>query len=318
MKNIYSPIIKKLVEHIGSKATTEIGQAKAALRHPDSFRFFSAEKHKLPQPWILDRLPVGADIQLDNSILYGYHFVSVSNSQVASRAAEVIGKCGQKSNYGIGSPRIYGPAYQRRWDTIRYRGSYKGYTGSYLNQDYQSCVGISKSGKSAVVIQECKLIRRIIAPKGMMFRKDENGILLRRLSDQMDYHPNSTEWLAKNFATVVRQQMATNWRKRQEAKQATRKLAKDRAEQTRIRTIYERELNTTMVRVEDSRRAGNCVAGTLAFAERKLGLSREEVVAGSYLLAVPAPKLLRVANGDQTRVESAIWAAWQRETTVSI
>lgn len=72
------------------------------------------------------------------------------------------------------------------------------------------------------------------------------------------------------------------------------------------------------VTLEDSRRAGNCVEGSLAFAERKLGMSREEIVVAGHLFSVPANRLIAVANGDLPRIEAAIKIAWLRETTVSI
>jgi hypothetical protein len=66
----------------------------------------------------------------------------------------------------------------------------------------------------------------------------------------MDYHPEDADWTAKDFATRVRKAMAANWAKRREAKRAAKQAALD-----------------------DSRRAGNCVEGSLAFAERKLHFS---------------------------------------------
>ncbi|MDE2020512.1 MAG: hypothetical protein KGJ13_09275 [Patescibacteria group bacterium] len=69
--------------------------------------------------------------------------------------------------------------------------------------------------------------------------------------------------------------------------------------------------------LEDSRRAGNCVEGTLAWCERTLGLTRQEILDGGYLFSLPAAQIL-AANGGQPGVERAVKAAWVRETTVSI
>jgi hypothetical protein len=142
-----------------------------------------------------------------------------------------------------------------------------------LYWDYQSCVGMSRVGRSAVVILECKLVRRIVAPAGLVFTHDANGILLRRVSDGMDYHPEDADWTAKDFATRVRKAMAANWAKRREAKRAAKQAALDAAEAARVAAIRECELATTRVTLDDSRRAGNCVEGSLAFAERKLHFS---------------------------------------------
>ena len=84
------------------------------------------------------------------------------------------------------------------------------------------------------------------------------------------------------------------------------------------RKVFLRELHNVRVTLEDSRRAGNCIEGSLTFAERKLGIPRAEILGASYLFSVPAKRLLAVANGDRKRVEAAIQIAWQRETMVSI
>lgn len=68
----------------------------------------------------------------------------------------------------------------------------------------------------------------------------------------------------------------------------------------------------------DSRSAGNCVEGSLAFAERKLGIPRAEILSAGYLFSVPADRLLRVANGNTAQAEAAARDAWMRETTVCI
>jgi hypothetical protein len=100
---------------------------------------------------------------------------------------------------------------------------------------------------------------------------------------------------------------------------ARRDREKERvAAEAALAEVYQRGIATTRVTLLDSRLAGNCVEGSLAFAERKLGLSREDVIAAGYLLAVPASRLLAVANGDRTAVDRAIRMAWMRETTVSI
>ena len=113
----------------------------------------------------------------------------------------------------------------------------------------------------------------VVAPAGLVFTHDANGILLRRVSGGMDYHPEDADWTAKDFATRVRKAMAANWAKRREAKRAAKQAALDAAEAARVAAIRECELATTRVTLDDSRRAGNCVEGSLAFAERKLHFS---------------------------------------------
>ena len=77
----------------------------------------------------------------------------------------------------------------------------------------------------------------------------------------------------------------------------------------------EAEVEKSVVLLEDSRRAGNCVEGSLQFAERRLGLPREAVLAGQWFVSVPGCRLL--ATGDR-RAEMAVRAAFQRETTIAI
>lgn len=156
------------------------------------------------------------------------------------------------------------------------------------------------------------------APAGMHFAVDDNGVYLVRLSDGMDYHPTAQDWTAKDFATRVRRAMAENYKRRQAAKNAEKIAAKNSKEAARLEKIYRRDLATTCVTLSDSRRAGNCVEGTLRFAELKLKVSREEVLSAAHLFTVPATKLLAVANGDMQRVEAAVKIAWSRETLVSI
>lgn len=153
--------------------------------------------------------------------------------------------------------------------------------------------------------------RAIKAPKGCKFERDDNGPLVRRLSDGLDYHPTTSELKAPNFAARIRAGLAATFTARAEA----RKMAKN---QEREAKIFAREIKSTRVTLSDSRRAGNCVEGTLAFAERKLGVSRVDILAAGYLFSVPAPKLLAVANGDKSRVDAAVRIAWNRETTVCI
>jgi hypothetical protein len=146
----------------------------------------------------------------------------------------------------------------------------------------------------------------------MHFKWQPNiGIAVIRDSDGMDYHPTKDDFRASNFATRVRKSMSANYRNRIEARKAAKIAASQRA-------MFERQSATTRVTLHDSRVAGNCIEGTLSFAERKLGLTREEVLRAGHLFSVPASQLLRVANGDAERVEAAIKVAWMRETMVQI
>lgn len=157
-----------------------------------------------------------------------------------------------------------------------------------------------------------------IAPKGCFFRMDYKGIAVIRTSDGMDYHPSANDFRAPNFATVVREGMAENFKRRAAQRKVEKQAARTAKEKAAREKMIARDLRNTRVTLDDSRKVGNCVEGTLAFCERKLGLSREEILSGGYMLTVSADRLAARANGDIERVNAAIYRAWIRETTVCI
>lgn len=315
---IYTEIEDRALEAIGSKAIYRRGRAKALLKNKEAFRKASRLPSKPYQRIILDRLKVGDSVLLDRDMrrFEGYTFSKLISESCKSDAAKAIGECGQKSNYFTGSPKIFGDPYQKRWELIHYKGRFKGRTGHTLYQDYQSCVGRSRSGRSAIVIQRCKLVRRLIAPSGMRFTHDSNGLFLQRQSDKMDFHVNESILLAKDFATQIRRGMAKNYAARMAQRKAAKIAAKDQAESARVEKIKAREIATVRVTLEDSRRAGNCVEGSLAYCELKLSIPRQEIIDNGYLFSVPAGRLLKV-NGEPGVVR-AVNCAWLRETTVAI
>lgn len=150
----------------------------------------------------------------------------------------------------------------------------------------------------------------VTMPEGYRWAADHNGIHIVRISDGMDYHPTTKELAACKPARLIASLEENSERRRQQ------KESEDRAERDRF--YFERDLPTVRVTLADSRAAGNCVEGSLAFAERKLHIPREEILAGGHLFSVPAQRLLAAANGDKPRVEAAVRRAWMRETAVSI
>lgn len=128
----------------------------------------------------------------------------------------------------------------------------------------------------------------VTLPEGYVWGSDANG--LRALHGPDDYHPTAAELLGKNAAAKI-------------------VAAIDERVATRKRMAAEREAEAAEVAgvfvcVADSRRAGNCVAGTISFAQRHgLNPSRH----------YSAPELLALANGDTGRVRLAIKAACIRD-----
>jgi hypothetical protein len=150
----------------------------------------------------------------------------------------------------------------------------------------------------------------VLLPEGFRWAADHNGVHILRASDGMDYHPTTKEITKGNVAQMIRT-LENNAELRQKQRDS-----EDRAERDRF--YFDRDFPTVRVTLADSRAAGNCVEGTLAFAERKLHIPREEILAGGHLFSVPAPRLLAAADGDKPRVEAAIHRAWMRETAVCI
>lgn len=211
----------------------------------------------------------------------------------------------RKKNLYYGSPTSK-DTNTERWEKIHYKGAYKGWTGSEVFADYSSFFRVTsrwvqrRAGKTRG--------KYVFAPAGMKFAIDSNGVFLRRLSDGMDYHPTLEDFAAKDFAKRVKAQMAQNWKARQAQKSKE-------MEATRLKAIFDSEVQSCLVSLYDSRLAGNCVEGSLAFAERRLKMDRSDILACPWLVTAPASKLL--ATGED-RPRAACVAAWNRETLVSI
>ncbi len=151
--------------------------------------------------------------------------------------------------------------------------------------------------------------RVLRAPSGMRWAI-RNGLCLVRRSDGMDYHPMAAD-LPSQFVARVRRMMAANYTARLNAKREAKRAEKWEKQ-------FQRDLATTRVTLHDSRKAGNCIEGSLRFAERKLGIDRAAILAAGHLFSVPAKRLLAVASGQAEQAMRAVRAAWSRETTVSI
>jgi hypothetical protein len=295
----------------GSKSTTARGAARWLLAHgPVSRRMLAP--CTAPQFLAHRTLDAGCvgDVVPGADKIHDYRRVSFVDPATAAFSLDFWGaKNPRKKNIYTGKPKLSGPAMQERWETIRYKGRYKGYTGSELHCDYQSCIAVSRSGRSAVWILGGKINRRWIAPVGMKFEIDNNPSLqLIRLSDGMDYHPTGEDLRSKNWIARCRAAMAKNYT----ARMAAKKLARENA---RFEKIKAREIGSVRVTLQDSRRAGNCVEGSIRFAERRLGMTRDQVLAGDYLLTVQAEKLLA---SNEPRAKAAVEIAWSRETMVQI
>ncbi|MDE2100117.1 MAG: hypothetical protein KGL39_22875 [Patescibacteria group bacterium] len=180
----------------------------------------------------------------------------------------------------------------------------------YIHYEYSPTLtsfGVILRGGSGFAGRVSRQGFNLSAPKDFIFAGDSLGAKIQSRDGKRDYHFNSDE-IFDGMGAIMRRARA-NWKAQAEA-------AKAKKESARIEKIKARELKSVRVTLGDSRRAGNCVEGSLRYAETRLGISRQQILDGDYLFSVSAENLLRV-NGDE-RVHRAVNVAWQRETLVSI
>ena len=247
--------------------------------------------------------------------VYPRQTTAIMDFDLASRASSAARHAnGRISNWEYPRPSIF-PRAIGEYDSIdngRYSSRCK-YTHWTYSPRYTSFGIITLGGRVMLYRRGFtgSLKSRILpAPSGMLWTID-NGLCLVRQSDKMDYHPTCEDLQSPRFASVVREAMARNYAARLAAKQEAKR-------QARFEARFQRDLATTRVTLHDSRRAGNCIEGSLQFAERKLGLDRGSILAAGHLFTVPAKTLLRIANGKTEQAMRAVRAAWSRETTVCI
>ena len=315
--SMINPLLKKrirlLAEKHNSKATTLSGQIK----------FRTKKKIKLAKSWPnakiidcklhiqLDSAKSGDEIEIKKGS--GYKLVAldfgfVSGKEKQDRLDEARRRNPRKKNIGCGSAKIYAENAVDREEEFRYKGKFSGYKGSYIYADYQSCAAISPSGITCCVIVGSSFVKRIKVPAGTRFAKDNLGIHVVRASDKMDFHFLPKILLDKDFCAQIRRGLVEKFKSNQKAKKAAKA-------DTQFEKTFQRQIRSTYVSLEDSRRAGNCVEGSIAFAQRKFGSSREDIVGGQWLYTVPA---VRVMATQDPRAVRAVRCAWQRETTISI
>lgn len=161
-----------------------------------------------------------------------------------------------------------------------------------LVQSYATCQDF---GEAILVIAGKE--HRIKAPRGYRWDIDENGLLLRAKSDRRaDYHPTATELLGPVAAIVAT--LKENFATRKAAARAAR--AK---EAQRLAAIRRAEAEGATVCLRDSVRAGNCLAGSLTWAQRH-GLDPSRHYRPSEVLSL--------ANGDASRVALVVMLALKR------
>lgn len=126
-------------------------------------------------------------------------------------------------------------------------------------------------------------VARHRTPSGLEWRTDSYGTHLVRLTDGMDYHPTRDDLRSRHFTARVRAAMARQYRDRIAARRAAAEI--------------DALVPLLCVSIEDSRRAGNCIAGTLAYAERRLGMAtHDDIIRAGHLATVDAATALSRAT----------------------
>ena len=161
-------------------------------------------------------------------------------------------------------------------------------------------------------------VKVVKAPAGTKFVYTPDDICVRRLKDNMDYHPKRAQFFSKTFAGKVRSEMDANKRRRKALDRELAQQKRQAKEKARVDKIFERDLPTTRVTLQDSRHVGNCVAGTLNFLERVYKIPQQDVIDGQHLFTLSGKFLMRAKGDAALKVRKVIRAAWERATLVCI
>lgn len=164
----------------------------------------------------------------------------------------------------------------------------KHYTRAVNENHVRSFAGI-RSAQEIVYFLSNK-VYRVTLPAGYFWNIDQNGLrAVKADSIKDDYHPTADNLIHENAAERIVAELEANRQRRLE------EAAREAAALAEMEGVY--------VCLADSRRAGNCDAGSLSFARRHgLDATRH----------YPAPELCGIANGDAGRVRLAISSAVRR------
>lgn len=143
------------------------------------------------------------------------------------------------------------------------------------------------------------------APRGYRWDRDANGLRIVSLTDRRkDYHPDSDDLRSYDARALAKKATDLFARRQAEARQAREELRLDKlSADERTKLIAKAEREGCMVCLADSLRAGNCRAGTEAFAQRHNLDPRRHY---------KPTQLLRIANGQADRVKLAVAVALRR------
>jgi hypothetical protein len=164
----------------------------------------------------------------------------------------------------------------------------------------RSC-GMVTAGRALLLIGNDLI--RLRAPRGWRFGRDDNGLYLVRIRETREafrYHPTSDEW-ASGVAAIRSAAIEHEQTQRRVAREARDQQRRDREDAALLATL------PVYVCLRDSRRAGNCVAGTLAWARRHELDPRQHVPADIVRrLADRNPQAMRAVESAERRTLAEI------------
>lgn len=185
-------------------------------------------------------------------------------------------------------------------ESVKHRGNWRTVTSADHRAQYSSFAFVEKD---CLAVVQGEAVRRLKIP-GCHFTMD--GALVCLVRGEMDYHPLEKEIINGDIKSMLKN-MDLNWERR-------KALKKEKEENEKAEELFLKDVHTTYVTLHDSRMAGNCVEGSLRFAEIRLKVSREDILR-NYLFKVPAKRL--IDSGDKLAYNAAKMA-WKRETLVCI
>ncbi len=163
----------------GSTAKTIKGLCKWFKTHSVSLPEIPFNKEKWLLHKQLDRCKLHDEFKMsDFKSACGYKIFSICDKIKSEDSyARIKLEHPRKQHVYKGIPKISGSNVILRWEIFHYEGKYKGFTGSNVYADYQSCIAIAKSNKTAVVITGNKVVRKIRLPKHYFFVNQTKAVI---------------------------------------------------------------------------------------------------------------------------------------------
>lgn len=190
---------------------------------------------------------------------------------------------------------------------------------------YHSRIFLAKHGMTAEIWQGGKLVKKISAPSGMHFENDtleradnsffgtfdgniSNGLVVVCNKSRTEYHPSARELKARDYKHRLRQGILN-------AKKRDREIKREQRERARESKKKHAHLNRVKVTLQDSLDAGNCLAGSLAFISKVLGIPRRAVMNPDKEVSVLGKELIKTGHSLAIRAVEHAWRREQKEKT---